>query len=548
MNLHAIFFILQKFSFFFSLVTFLIFIYLIFHNARHFKILFKNVRPGTWILLLVIFLFSFYLRFYFSDSGHMLFIDDFHYMKAAKTLLTTGTTGMSLSIGWPFFLSIAFSFFGVSNIVAINTSIILGSLSCVVIFFLIFLVTGNQFSALLGSLLFSINPLHINWSSSAASIVPSQFFVLLSLFFVLFYFRRRKLSLLWLALTSLVFTSQMRMENHVYVLLAILGCLIFDNILHRLKRFRYNLKYFLPWLLLLILIIPNFFNTLPAYASDNKIQRDSRGLLDSSTWSVQNLFNNTANYGILIFNLDFQPAWMFVFTAIGFVFLFFLDKKKWLFLVCCLVLLWLVYFVSWLQLMEIQATLERIQIPFFSILLLFTASGFAFLFRSFSFFRISRLKLLVFFVLAVFIFLWFISNYSERYFSKDCMKILTKDVLEHAERDIPKECAVFARFPVILQSTTDLKVLDWNLLLSNSTDYLSRSPCNLFYEDFSCKPEYQNVLDEDVISVCNKIKEIYELEPYQTYYCSKYYKLSSEDIDTFIIHHIHRKPQNFSLR
>jgi len=78
-------------------------------------------------------------------------------MEAAKDLLLHGKAlGYPKSMGWPVILAVVFAIFGVSNLVAINTSAIFGLLTPINIFLIGSEVFKNKGVGLFAAAIFSI--------------------------------------------------------------------------------------------------------------------------------------------------------------------------------------------------------------------------------------------------------------------------------------------------------------------------------------------------------------------------------------------------------
>jgi len=238
----------------FILISFVLLLVLIYINRKFIKAIFSEIDIETWIILSVIFFIALLIRIYIPPHQHIMYIDESWYMKAGKDMLQFNSVGWyPKSIGWPFILSISFLIFGVSNWVAIFTTIFFGSLTVFTLFFLTYVLTKNQNVSLVSSLIFSLFAAHIRWSATAETNVVSLFFITSTLFFCFLYYRKGTVSLLWLSLTSLAFTSQIRPENHIFAFLFLIGLILFKP-----KKFRLNnYNFLLPWLVFLVLITPN---------------------------------------------------------------------------------------------------------------------------------------------------------------------------------------------------------------------------------------------------------------------------------------------------
>ncbi len=248
----------------FILVNLLLFLVLIYLNRAYIKSIFKKIGWKSWFFLFLILVFAFYIRLFLIGHYYHLWTDEAVHIETGKNLLQNFSQGnYSRSIGWPFLLSIIFRFFGLNVLVALYASSILGALTVINIFLLTFVMTKNRSASLISALVFSMFFSHVNWSGSASTVVPSLYFVTLTLFFCFLYYKNRSNSLLWLSLISLAFTSLFRPENYIFPVLFLFGCIIFDvKFFERIKFKKYNFGYYSPWLILILISLPNLFSVL----------------------------------------------------------------------------------------------------------------------------------------------------------------------------------------------------------------------------------------------------------------------------------------------
>jgi len=501
----------------FILINFILFIILIYFNWGHIKKFLLKIDKKSWLILVLIFLTALMLRIFIPPNHHIMYIDEAWYMEAGKDMLLTGNQGSyAKSIGWPFILRIVFGFFGISNWVAIYTSVFLGALTIFNMFFLTFIITQRKDISLISALLFSLFPTHIRWSATAENMVASLFFVTLTIFFCFLYYRNKKASLLWLALISLAFTSQFRPENYIFIVLFLLGCVLYG---HQFFK-KLNLKFIAPWLVLVILTLPNLIVVLDFKLSTNWIESDTVGKETGSNWSFNNLIHNSSHYGIYIFNSKFQPIIFSFLLITGLIYMLHKQKKEALFLITWFCLIWFVYFFSWFQTLGGMDILSKTKyfMGFYPITVIFAAYGILLIKNLLSIkIKIFKIKKMILLMIAVILVISFIpySIKASTYFRSDAHKLETK-IPELAEKDIGDKCIIIANLPTILKSTTHLNVVDIGYFLTYKSfqeDTLNKSDCVLFFEDIYC-------LDfdfGDYKEKCQNIKKDYSLEPYISY-------------------------------
>ena len=500
----------------FILINFILLIILIFLNWRYIKKFLLEIDKKTWILLILIFVSALLVRILIPPHHHIMYIDEAWYMEAGKDMLLTGNQGSyTKSIGWPFILRIVFGVFGISNWVAIYTSIFLGALTTFNMFFLTFIITKKKGISLISALLFSLFPAHIRWSATAENNVVSLFFITLTIFFCFLYYRNKKASLLWLSIISLAFTVQFRPENHIFIVLFLLGCILYQSF----KKL--NLKFITPLLILAILVLPNLIVVLDFKLSTNWMESDTLGQQTGSNWSFHNLMYNPFHYGIYIFNFKFQPVIFSLLLIIGLIYMLYKQRKEALFLITWFCLIWFIYFFSWFQTLGGGTNIlskVRFFMSFYPITIIFAAYGILLIKDLLSKFKNYRIKnkILPLTIIALVIFFIPYSIKASSYFNSTVHKLETK-IPELAEKNIGDECIIIANWPTILKSTTNLNVYDVGYFLTSESfreDLLSKSDCVLFFEDIYC-------LDfdfGDYREKCQSIKKNYNLEPYISYF------------------------------
>lgn len=489
-------------------VNFVLLIVLLVINKSYLKEVFLKINITTWTGLTVIFLIAFFLRMYLPVHSHILYIDEHWYMEAGKNIFLHGNQDYyPKSIGWPFILSIAFGIFGISNWVAINTSIFFGALSVFVVFFAVFLITEDKIAAFFSSALFALLPVHIRWSATAETNVTSLFFILLAIFFSFLYLKNKKESLLWLSFSSIAFASQIRSENYFLFPLFIISLLIYGK--DTFKRLNFNLL--LPLLLFAAISLPNFIQSLNFQIATNWISSDTQGAQIGSNWSLTNLLNNSSTYGVDLFNNKYYSSALLLFIVPGFIYLFYKKRRAWLFLTIWFILIWLIYFASWFQTLGGR---ERFYLSFYPVIITLIVYGIFFISQFLSFGKkwINLGVRTLLFLVVILLFIPHIKTYAKMY--SDDAHVLEANLPELAEKNISNNCAIVANLPTILRSTTNLSVVDSNSFLQDEEikKNVLKNSCALFIEDYTCsgwnRQSYEN---------CREIKNRFSLIEYQFY-------------------------------
>lgn len=532
---------------FLILVNFILLLILIYFNRKELKLFFKNIKTKTWTILLLILLLSLGLRMFTAPHIIRNFGDEAWYMWTAKKLLETNflsQVNYAKAIGWPFILALSFRVFGISNWTALYTSFVLGALTVLNIFFLSILLFKKESIALWSSFLFCLMPLHIVWSGSSETNVPSLFFVTLSLFLSFLYFKRKTLSLLFLSLISLAFASQFRQENYLYFLLFFAGLIIFYKIsLKKITPFKLNhdkIQRILVWIFLILLLVlltgPNLIQVLNFQLSTNWAQRESGGELLGQNWSFSNLVYNFPRWGMHIFTNKYHP---FIFSALfiaGIIHLFKRKRGELLFLLIWFFSLFLVYFSSWPTLLALES---RFLISFYPITSIFAGVSLYLVYKKISE-NFNPKKLAIIFVL---ILLLVFSPAIKKQIGDNPFKIqgkLETKIPGMAEKEIPPNCIIISNIPEMISATSNLQAIKLDSFLDSKfekTLYNLDTPldikletkedgiisivdpyntdCILFLEDYSCEmmvPPFPKPIKN-----CELVKQKYRLVPFLSY-------------------------------
>lgn len=499
-------------SFLFGFSSFIIaFVFFCKSSSYFFNPLAVLDKKYKLILILILFIAA-WLRFIYYPPKHLMYVDEFWYMSAAKDFLHHGKAPWyPKSIGWPVMLSIAFAIFGIKNLVAIHLSAFLGTLTVLNIFLLSDTFSSNKLTSILASAIFAIIPGHILWSATAETNSAGLFFTTLGIFFLIKYYQLGTRSLLWTSLVIICFAAQIRVENYILFLLFILGSLIFGRPLLRL-----DLGFRTPWLLVISLMLPDLFKVLLDKFSSNWMIKESNGALIGANFSIQNLLSNSIVWGKHFFDNTLHP---FLFTALfifGGFYCFKQHRKYASFLSVWFALYWLVYFSSWFQTLGGNTALYakiRFYMTFYPILTIFSATGIdileKILIKNKHFMpQLSLLLKIAIFGILTYSFLTFYAN--ER---RNPLKELEVKMLSRIESDIDTSSIVLANLPDVLRATTDIKTYYLSDFLGNEKireTLIASGRRILFFEDVTCAiPSF--------VSDCERIKNEYIAEPYICY-------------------------------
>jgi len=503
---------------FFLVLNFILVLFFFYLNRKNFFIFLKKISKKTWTILFLIILLASFLRIIVAPHQTMMFEDEGWYRGTATKFLNIDTSyfqnSFYKSLGWPFLISLAFLIFGKVALVANYLSSFFGVLTVLNVFFIAYLLFDNEKIALWSSFLFSLIPMHIVWSGSGETNVASLFFITLTIFIFSLYFKEKKENLFWLSLLTLAFTFQIRPENYFLLFLFILGLLIFNIRPFGKKKIS---KFVIGKLILIFLIflicVPNLINNLDHYLSTQWNESDTGGAVLTENWSINNLKYNFFNHFPNLFNNYYHPLLFSAFFLVGFYFLILKNKKNFLFLVFWFLIFFFIYFVSWPAL----GPKTRLFIAFYPITTIFAAVGINSLLDVIknSFFRKSIFVIIVLFFLISFSF----------YLRKEITNInfylegkMQTNLINLAEKNIPKDCAILANLSHMLVTVKDSKIFDLDEFLKDKK-YRERiennSKCLLFFKDYTCDSSMQFM--STWFKNCSLLGKNYKLEPFLVY-------------------------------
>jgi 4-amino-4-deoxy-L-arabinose transferase-like glycosyltransferase len=240
------------------------------------------------------------VRLYLVPHTHYVFYDEYEHINIAKNLAETRQFSRCDSYldnkclsaflpnwtpGYHFLLALIFKIFGISEAVAFNFNAFLGVISIAVLFLLTYLVTSSNTIALISAALLSFTPLHLKYSGNSSLEMCSLVFILLSTVSVLIFTRLQTRSSFFQFLTVVAYTTLLRPENGVVVLL-FLSFIVLNRI---------NLKKFVKLSYLLILFLPCLFYLPNIKAYTNNYWLSGRESVSLAILLMQNLwfwFNN----------------------------------------------------------------------------------------------------------------------------------------------------------------------------------------------------------------------------------------------------------------
>jgi hypothetical protein len=496
---------------FFALFGLTLTVILLYASKKYLAYIFKQIKPREIMVLSLIVLAGIYLRFFLMRPHHVMYVDEFWYMKAAKDLILYGQAAWyPKSIGWPVFLVFIFSLFGISNLAAIYTNTVLGLLTPLNIFLIAFQISKNKKIAMLAAGFFSLISAHIIWSVTAESNVFSLYFLTLCIVICLLYYEHKTLLLFWTSLAAIGFAAQCRPENYILYPLFLTGILLFIRPLPKLRA-----GFITGWLASIALSLPNIMVVLKDKMSTNWLIQESGGTISGGNFNLQNLLHNSRHWGIHLFDNSIHS---FVFSALfvlGVLYCLKHLRKYTYFLLSWFSLLYLLYFSSWFQTLGGSMTLIpklRFYVSFYPIMVIFV---------SVSIDKLSLIiknrpfKVIVQILLVAIIIARFTSPL--RTARQPLKELQTKVISELEDFVCPGDTVLTALGPVV-SATNDIRTYPLEKFLKYASArqgvfYLSRKV--LFFQDYTCTlPSFEKA--------CREIKSRHKTSLYHSFDSADY--------------------------
>jgi len=268
---------------------------------------FKKIKKSTWIILIIILLFGFYLRMFVAPHSHHIFFDEDIYLNIAQNIANEGKACLCnygdtencfncISNKQPYglsaFYAIFFFLFGVSETIAVNVSVIIATFSILLVFLVSYLIFKKEKLSVYSALVFTLIPIHIRWSVTQALGPLLVFFSLLTILLFLIYLEKRNMFILFAFFCTLAYTCQIRPESMLMAVVAASFFIFMDNKIFKTVR---DWKFLIALALFLILILPTVEHTDNMKydnwgASGDMFSKDiiKRNLADNSKFFVEN--------------------------------------------------------------------------------------------------------------------------------------------------------------------------------------------------------------------------------------------------------------------
>jgi hypothetical protein len=180
----------------------------------------QNRSHFPWLAAMFVIACALRLVLYPHHAGQMN--DDMYVAQSARAMLDPSFSPINNfhpPAGWPFIASLAFWVTGPNQYTLFYLNSIFGCLSVIAAFYLGYGLTGRTAPGLAAAGLLAIHPLHTMWSVCGAGLVPSLFFILISLASLFWFFRLHHAHYIFLSLFSASMAAQINAVNLIALLM-----------------------------------------------------------------------------------------------------------------------------------------------------------------------------------------------------------------------------------------------------------------------------------------------------------------------------------------
>ena len=207
----------------------------------------KNYLNRKGILIAAVLVAAFMLSSFFAPRDHRIYYDEDIYANIGQNIALKSQTGLcnygtfeyeeyyphSVSYnkepsGWPYLISLVFQVFGVNELYAFFLNNLLFAGSVLLAYLITWHITGNFYASLFSCVIFGLIPQNLMWGNTIAAEPAAAFFAGLSFLILVLYLKARKDSCLFLLMTVLPFSCQMRPESGLIIPVLAASILLFS--------------------------------------------------------------------------------------------------------------------------------------------------------------------------------------------------------------------------------------------------------------------------------------------------------------------------------
>jgi 4-amino-4-deoxy-L-arabinose transferase-like glycosyltransferase len=484
----------------FLTVNFTLILISLFFSLKDVKKILKPIKRNTWIILLFILFVGFILRMYFTPHTHRVYFDEDIYLDIGKQILTEGKAClcnygdykgcydcvfMKWPNGHPFTFAVAFLFFGVSENVAFNLSVLLGTLSILLVFFIGYLVSKKVEVGLYSALLLAFVPMLIVWSGTVAAEPYFIFYALFSVFSFLLLIEKEKWSTYLLAVSSVAFASQFKAESGAMLLVIALMIFLFDK---KLKIKINSSKFLVSFIILLALITPY---AIHVYHSSKTDPWGATGGMFGFKYVEQNVFEN-AFFWIMGYQTIEHPLVFTVFVIIGLIYTFIKERRIFILLVFWFAIFFTIYAFFYAGSVR-YGTDVRYSLSGYPPFVILGGFGLYFIHKQFT--KKMRKDVLIFALLILVVMLTFclylpsVNTPAEKIVEARQARVYHDRFVEYAS-NLNKNCYILSHVPSMYLIENVGSLQTWNGQNENTMrELFNKTDCVIFDDGFWCNIE-----------------------------------------------------------
>lgn len=471
-------------------IIFVLILISFFWSLRYLKELFKKIDKRVWIILLIIFLVGFSLRVFIAPHTHRLYYDEDIYLNIAQNIAREGRTILcnygtqekcfegiynKQPNGYPFLMSMLF-LFGTSEMVAHYATAIISSLIIPFIFLIAYLLFNNQRIGLLSSLFFSLIPISILWAPTTSAGSVSIFFMALTFFAFLSYFKTKKFPVLLFSFASLAYAIQIRPEGLLFLPMVFLAFLLLDkNVFEDFKK-----KEFLALLVIFsILVVPHMLHTLSVKSEGWGTSGNKLG----TEYVEENLKVN----GMFFFENTRFPVVFSILSILG-LYPFIREWKKKTLLVIWFMAFFVLYLLFYAGSFNYGVDV-RFSLNLYIPLAILGGCGTFLVSKNLD--RIFRKKYMSVAIVSLIMIIAFMPFYSfvSEIGEKAWDARMGHDFVIEEMRELDDNCWIFTHVPSVVLINGKNSLQAWYAQNSKVRDGVMKNDCVLFYEEYWCNAE-----------------------------------------------------------
>ncbi len=470
-----------------------------FLSIKDIKKIFKNVDKKTWIVVIIIFLCGMSLRTFASPHTHRLFYDEDIYLNIGQNIAKEGRVILcnygnqekcfegiynKQPNGYSFLMSPIF-IFNASESAAHYLTAFISSLTIPMIFLIGYLLFENKKIGILSSLIFSLIPITIIWAPTTTAGSVSIFFISLTLFSFLCYFKTKKTTILLLSFSTLAYAIQVRPEGIMFLIVIFISFFLLNK--EPFKDFEKR-NFLIFFTIFFILIVPHMLHT-------SSVKSEGWGA-SGNKLGLEYVENNLNVNGMFFFKNIRFPV---LFTILGIIGLYPFKGKislknflKGMRTKSILIVWFLIFFV--LYLLFYAGSFDygvdvRFSLNLYIPLALLGGCGAYLISKNIN--KLLKKEYISISIISIIIIVSFVPfyEYSTGLGEKAWDARLAHDFVVEEMKEIDDECWIFTHVPSVILVNGKNSLQAWYAQNKEVRENIMKEDCVMFYEEYWCSSE-----------------------------------------------------------